>query len=67
MSSGWCDVGNRAVLGGLAGLGYEVSEGMATAWVKDGRVVLQKAASPGYRIELSGGSRAEGWEQLPTD
>jgi hypothetical protein len=24
----------RAVLEGLAGLGYEVSEGMATAWVK---------------------------------
>jgi hypothetical protein len=33
----------RAVLEGLASLGYEVSEGMATAWVKEGRVVLRKA------------------------
>jgi hypothetical protein len=33
----------RAVLEGLASLGYEVSEGMATAWVKQGRVVLRKA------------------------
>ena len=46
----------RAVLEGLASLGYEVSEGMATAWVKDGRVVLRKAANPGYGVELSGGS-----------
>jgi hypothetical protein len=33
----------RAVLEGLAALGYEVSEGMATAWVDSGRVVLRKA------------------------
>jgi hypothetical protein len=29
---------------------------MATAWVKDGRVVLRKAANPGYGVELSGNS-----------
>jgi hypothetical protein len=49
----------RAVLEGLASLGYEVSEGMATAWVDGGRVVLRKAASPGYGIELSGGSQSD--------
>jgi len=45
----------RAVLEGLASLGYEVSEGMATAWVDKGQVVLRKAANPGYGVELSGG------------
>ena len=49
----------RAVLEGLASLGYEVSEGMATAWVTGGRVVLRKAANPGYGVELSGGSQPE--------
>jgi hypothetical protein len=49
----------RAVLEGLAGLGYEVSEGMATAWVTGGRVVLRKAATPGYGVELSGGSKSD--------
>lgn len=46
----------RAVLEGLASLGYEVSEGMMTAWVSGGRVVLRKPANPGYGVELSGGS-----------
>jgi hypothetical protein len=49
----------RTVLEGLAGLGYEVSEGMATAWVNGGRVVLRKAANPGYGVELSGGSKSD--------
>lgn len=49
----------RAVLEGLSALGYEVSEGMATAWVDSGRVVLRKAASPGYGVELSGGSKSD--------
>jgi hypothetical protein len=48
----------RAVLEGLAGLGYEISEGMATAWVDGGRVILRKAANPGYGVELSGGSKS---------
>jgi hypothetical protein len=41
-----------AVLKGLAALGYEVTEGMSTAWVEEGRVVLRKAAQPGYGVEL---------------
>ncbi|MDA9399844.1 MULTISPECIES: hypothetical protein [unclassified Bradyrhizobium] len=49
----------RAVLEGLASLGYEVSEGMATAWVQNGRIVLRKAANPGYGVELLGGSRSD--------
>ncbi|MBI5263862.1 MAG: hypothetical protein HY852_18795 [Bradyrhizobium sp.] len=48
-----------AVLEGLASLGYEVSEGMATAWVKDGRIVLRKAANPGYGVELSGSAQSD--------
>ncbi|PYY81288.1 hypothetical protein DNK59_23580 [Pseudomonas sp. TKO26] len=44
----------QAVLEGLAGLGYEVREGMATAWAKDGRVVLRKSATPGYGVEVGG-------------
>ncbi len=43
-----------AVLQGLAGLGYEVAEGMATAWVEQGRLVLRKPATPGYGVEMSG-------------
>ncbi|WP_018319338.1 hypothetical protein [Bradyrhizobium sp. WSM2793] len=49
----------RAVLEGLASLGYEVSEGMATAWVQNGQIVLRKAAHPGYGVELLGGSRSD--------
>lgn len=49
----------RAVLEGLASLGYEVSEGMMTAWATGGRVVLRKPANPGYGVELSGGQQAD--------
>jgi hypothetical protein len=49
----------RVVLEGLIALGYEVSEGMATAWVDSGRVVLRKVANPGYGVELSGGSKSD--------
>ncbi|MBT2339952.1 MULTISPECIES: hypothetical protein [Pseudomonas] len=44
----------EAVLGGLASLGYEVREGMATAWAETGRVVLRKTATPGYGVEVGG-------------
>jgi len=49
----------RAVLQGLAGLGYEVTEGLSTAWVKDGRIVLQKSANPDYGVEIGGGADAD--------
>lgn len=49
----------HVMLQGLASLGYEVTEGMATAWVEGGQVVLRKPANPGYGVELSGGSRSD--------
>jgi len=44
----------RAILGGLAKLGYEVHEGMETAWAHDGRVVVKKSSVPGYGVEVGG-------------
>lgn len=44
----------KVVLSGLASLGYEVREGMATAWAETGKVVLRKAATPGYGVEVGG-------------
>jgi hypothetical protein len=48
----------RAVLEALSKLGYEATEGMATAWVKDGRIVLRKAANRDYGLEIAGGSHS---------
>ncbi len=48
----------EAVLQSLAGLGYEVTEGLTTAWVSDGKVVLRKADRPDYGVEISGGTAA---------
>ncbi|MGE8498517.1 MAG: hypothetical protein ACN6O6_13500 [Pseudomonas sp.] len=44
----------QAVLEGLSSLGYEVREGMQTAWAETGRVVLRKAATPGFGVEVGG-------------
>lgn len=44
----------QAVLEGLASLGYEVREGMSTAWAETGRVVLRKSATPGFGVEVGG-------------
>lgn len=49
----------EAVLAGLAALGYEVSEGMSTAWAEQGRVVLRKPSLDGYGIELAGAPDAQ--------
>ncbi|UIK01550.1 hypothetical protein LZK82_30935 (plasmid) [Rhizobium leguminosarum] len=43
-----------AILAGLAELGYEVKEGMQTAWVENGRVVLKSNKRPGYGVEIGG-------------
>lgn len=40
------------VLGSLRELGYDVREGMATGWVEGGSIVLQKAGSSDYAVEL---------------
>lgn len=44
----------QAVLEGLASLGYEVREGMTTAWAETGRVVLRKNSTPGFGVEVGG-------------
>jgi hypothetical protein len=46
------DARRRAVLGGLAKLGYEVRESMSTAWAQDGRLVVRKPNTTDYGIEL---------------
>jgi hypothetical protein len=42
----------EAVLSGLSALGYEIRGGMATAWAKDGRVVVRKPGTQDYGVEL---------------
>lgn len=44
----------RAVLEGLASLGYEVTEGLETAGVDQGKVVLRSAMRPLYGVEVAG-------------
>uniref|UniRef100_UPI000E314EDB hypothetical protein n=1 Tax=Steroidobacter cummioxidans TaxID=1803913 RepID=UPI000E314EDB len=46
----------NAVLKGLATLGYQVHEGLETAWVNSGRVVVKRSTQPGYGVELGGKS-----------
>ncbi|MGB8290821.1 hypothetical protein [Rhizobium ruizarguesonis] len=43
-----------AILAGFGELGYEVKEGMQTAWVENGRVVLKSNKRPGYGVEIGG-------------
>ena len=42
-----------AVLKGLTGLGYEVTEGMRTTWVRDGKLIVRSATRPDYGVEVS--------------
>ena len=44
----------QAVLKGLAELGYQVSEGLETAWARDGKVVIKRATQPDYGVEIGG-------------
>jgi len=44
----------KSLLTGLSKLGYEVHEGMETAWVRDGKVVLRNSASNIYGVEVGG-------------
>ena len=57
----WCEQEERrldgerirsVVLGSLRELGYDVREGMQTGWVEGGSIVLQKAGSNDYAVEL---------------
>jgi hypothetical protein len=42
----------RAVLSGLASLGYEVRETMTSIWERDGRIVVRKPGMNDYGVEL---------------
>jgi len=44
----------KALLEALNSLGYEVQEGMETALVHEGRVVIEHTARQGYGVELAG-------------
>ena len=54
-----------AVLEGLVGLGYEVTEGMSTSFAEDGRLVLRSAARPDYGVEVSAVAGAERMQMRP--
>lgn len=49
----------RAILKTLADLGYEAREGMDTAWVKDGRLVMRRAANPEMGVEVRGAEQLQ--------
>jgi hypothetical protein len=44
----------HAILKGLTDLGYQVTESLETAWVRDGKVVIKRASQPGYGVEIGG-------------
>jgi hypothetical protein len=48
----------RAVLQGLAALGYEIRENMATAWLNSGKIVVRKPGVLDYGVELGATSDA---------
>ncbi|MDR3005597.1 MAG: hypothetical protein LBV14_15365 [Acidovorax sp.] len=48
-----------AVLKGLAALGYAVHEGMETAWLEQGRIVVQKPGQSDYGVELAAAPAAQ--------
>lgn len=48
----------RAVLQGLAELGYEVRDTMETAWVRDGRLVVRKPNATDYAVEVAAPAEA---------
>lgn len=58
-SKSYADAKRKAILKGLAELGYEVKEGMATAWAKDGKMVLAKQGEPCVGIEIGSASSLE--------
>jgi hypothetical protein len=49
----------KAILQGLSSLGYEVQEGMATAFAKGDAVVMRHTNTPGFGLEVNGSPEAE--------
>lgn len=48
------EAGRRALLEGLSKLGYDVRQGMETAWVKNGSIVIEGPSHHGYGVEVGG-------------
>lgn len=48
------EAGRTALLAGLRELGYEVHEGMVTAWANEGRLALRSSLRPQHGVELGG-------------
>lgn len=49
----------KTLLSALGDLGYELSEGMVTAWATEGRLVLRSGSRPDYGVEVSGADRVQ--------
>lgn len=54
-----------AVMKGLAGLGYEIREGMTTAFAASGNLVVADSARPGYGVEVSGAADGRQFQMRP--
>ena len=54
-----------AVMKGLAGLGYEVREGMTTTFAQSGKLVVADSARPGYGVEVSGSADGRQMQMRP--
>lgn len=54
-----------AVMKGLAGLGYEVREGMTTTFAASGKLVVADSARPGYGVEVSGAADGRQFQMRP--
>ncbi|KSV81785.1 hypothetical protein N183_14830 [Sinorhizobium sp. Sb3] len=48
------EAGRQALLEGLSKLGYDVRQGMETAWVRNGSIVLESPSHQGYGVEVGG-------------
>jgi hypothetical protein len=55
----------KAVLAALEKLGYEVREGMETAWASEGKLAVKRSADPGIGVEISGAPEAERMQLRP--
>jgi hypothetical protein len=55
----------KAVLTALAALGYEVREGMETAWASEGKLAVKRAANPEMGVEITGATGSERMQFRP--
>lgn len=54
-----------AIMKGLAGLGYEIREGMTTAFASSGKLVVADSARPDYGVEVSGAADGRQFQMRP--